>query len=410
MPVDFRRLLDGLSASNVMVNGGVGGIPAVTQLLETMRAAADADGATFTEYDEEGGRVLAATGAMEWAAGQPVAGEFIPPEVPKIWAGRVEVLPEPLAEPLLSRGMRRMIGGRVDAGEDQVVGSVHLYYVRPWSDVDQDLVAVVNMVASAIARLYVERAGLPSAPVRGEDDRDLFLAVAGHELRTPVTVIKGYAGTLVDRWEALDERARREAIGVVAQRADELARLVDRMLSATGGASARQWLSRSVPFSIVDALRRADVELPAHLRAALRWELPDGLPPAYGDPAAVTKVLAELVTNAHRHGASSPDGLVAPIDVSAGADERSVYFRVSDAGPGIDPQNVERAFERFWQAGEAEEVGPHGVGLGLYLVRKIVERQNGWVSLRPRPGGGTVAEVRLPRVDDPLRAGSPGEA
>jgi hypothetical protein len=57
---------------------------------------------------------------------------------------------------------------------------VHLYYVRPWSDVDQDLVAVVNMVASAIARLYVERAGLPSAPVRGEDDRDLFLAVAGH--------------------------------------------------------------------------------------------------------------------------------------------------------------------------------------------------------------------------------------
>jgi signal transduction histidine kinase len=282
--------------------------------------------------------------------------------------------------------------------------------VQPWSDVDQDLVAVINVVASAIAHLYVDRAGLPAAPAGGDDDRDLFLAVAGHELRTPVTVIKGYAGTLVDRWEALDEHARREAIGVVAQRADELARLVDRMLSATGGASARQWLTRSVPYSLVDALRRADVELPAHLRPTLRWDLPEGLPPAYGDPSALTKVLGELVTNAHRHGGVDPDGVAVPIDITAGADERSVYFRVCDSGPGIDPQNVERAFERFWQAGPGDDVGSNGVGLGLFLVRKIVERQNGWVSLRPRPGGGTVAEVRLPRVDDPLRVGSPGEA
>jgi hypothetical protein len=197
---------------------------------------------------------------------------------------------------------------------------------------------------------------------------------------------------------------------VVAQRADELARLVDRMLSATGGASARQWLSRSVPFSIVDALRRADVELPraparrvavgaagrlaARVRGSGRGHQGAG---GAGDQRAPARRL-------------EPDGLVAPIDVSAGADERSVYFRVSDAGPGIDPQNVERAFERFWQAGEAEEVAPTAWDSGFILVRKIVERQNGWVSLRPRPGGGTVAEVRLPRVDDPLRAGSPGEA
>jgi hypothetical protein len=108
--------------------------------------------------------------------------------------------------------------------------------------------------------------------------------------------------------------------------------------------------------------------------------------------------------------ATDPDGVAVPIDITAGADERSVYFRVCDSGPGIDPQNVERAFERFWQAGPGDDVGSNGVGLGLFLVRKIVERQNGWVSLRPRPGGGTVAEVRLPRVDDPLRVGSPGEA
>jgi signal transduction histidine kinase len=408
MPVDFRRLLDGLTVANGMVNDGVTGIPAVAHLLETMRAATDADGATFTEYGENGGRVLAATGAMSWATGQPIAADFIPPDVPKIWAGRVEVMPDSLAEPLISRGIRRMIGGRVEADDEHVVGSVHLYYVRPWSDVDQDLVSVVNVVASAIAHLYADHVGLPAVPTRGEDDRDLFLAVAGHELRTPVTVIKGYAGTLVDRWQVLDERARREAVGVVAQRADELARLVDRMLSATGGATAGQWLARLVPFSLVDALQRADVDLPAHVRGQLRWDLPEGLPAAYGDPAAVTKVLAELVTNAHRHGATTDGAGV--IEVSAGADERSVYFHVCDQGPGIDPQDVERAFERFWRAGTRDDARSSGVGLGLYLVRKIVERQNGWVSLRPRAGGGTVAEVRLPRVDDPSRAGPPGEA
>ena len=74
-----------------------------------------------------------------------------------------------------------------------------------------------------------------------------------------------------------------------------------------------------------------------------------------------------------------------------------MWFRVSDRGIGIRPEHVERAFERFWQGESGDRRRYRGVGLGLYLVRRIVERQNGWVSLRPRDGGGTVAEVRLPR-------------
>jgi signal transduction histidine kinase len=66
---------------------------------------------------------------------------------------------------------------------------------------------------------------------------------------------------------------------------------------------------------------------------------------------------------------------------------------------GIDPADVERAFERFWRGRRDAERA--GVGLGLYLVRRLVERQRGWVSLRPRDGGGTIAEVRLPRADSP---------
>ena len=95
------------------------------------------------------------------------------------------------------------------------------------------------------------------------------------------------------------------------------------------------------------------------------------------------------------------------MDITAGADADTVFIRVLDRGLGIDPGQAERAFERFWRAPAQRDPEGHreGVGLGLYLVRRLVERQNGWVSLRPRDGGGTIAEVRLARADGPQRAG-----
>jgi signal transduction histidine kinase len=223
-----------------------------------------------------------------------------------------------------------------------------------------------------------------------ERDRDFFVAVTSHELRTPVTVIKGYAETLNNHWESLTEAERRQAAGVLGQRAGELARLVDRLLSATndGGPVG----SPSVPFDLVEVLRAAATDLPAELRHRLVIRLPVNLPKAYGDRAGMTTVLTELVTNAGKYSASG-----APIELTADADEHTVAFRVSDRGIGIPPEHVERAFDRFWQGESGDRRRYPGAGLGLYLVRQIVERQNGWVSLRPRDGGGTVAEVRLPR-------------
>jgi two-component system phosphate regulon sensor histidine kinase PhoR len=92
-----------------------------------------------------------------------------------------------------------------------------------------------------------------------------------------------------------------------------------------------------------------------------------------------------------------------PVEIVVVSDARTVGFQVLDRGIGVRPEHVESAFERFWQADTGDHRRYGGVGLGLYLVRRIVERQNGWVSLRPRESGGTVAEVRLPRGD--LRSG-----
>jgi signal transduction histidine kinase len=235
----------------------------------------------------------------------------------------------------------------------------------------------------------------PRPDPTGHDNRDLFIALTGHELRTPVTVIRGYSDTLVEHWDSLDDNARREAVYVVGQRARELARLVDRMLNAATLASGPNDAPLAgLPFDLIDALREATRELASELRQLLRVELPVSLPKAVGDRTSLVTVLTELVTNAGKY---SPNRV--QVELTAGADAQTVWFRVADRGVGIRPEHVERAFERFWQLQTGDQRRSGGVGLGLYLVRRIVEKQHGWVSLRPRRGGGTVAEVRLPRAD-----------
>ncbi len=228
---------------------------------------------------------------------------------------------------------------------------------------------------------------------RRHEDRDLFVAVTSHELRTPVTVIKGYADTLTNHWESLGEDGRQEAVRVIGARAGELARLVDRLLSATSD-DGEVGAHPPGPFDLVEGLRTAAGQLPVDLRRRLVLDrLPAELPKAFGDRESLATILTELATNADRY--SAPD---TEVEVTTEADEATVTFRVADRGIGVKPEHVERAFERYWQGDSHDRGRSPGAGLGLYLVRRIVERQHGWVSLRPREGGGTVAEVRLPRA------------
>jgi signal transduction histidine kinase len=220
-------------------------------------------------------------------------------------------------------------------------------------------------------------------------DRDLFIAVTSHELRTPVTVIKGFADTLVRHWDALDPDGRRTAVQVIGQRADELAQLVDRLLATTTEVPGSPV---PAPFDLVAALREAAGGQRDELRERLRMALPPSLPKAYGDRGSLTTVVTELVTNAMKYSSGV-------VELHAAAEEREVLFQVADRGIGIAPEHVERAFVRYWQADSGDRREHPGAGLGLYLVRQIVDRQDGRVCLRPRPNGGTVAEVRLPRAD-----------
>ncbi|MDO3705634.1 ATP-binding protein [Micromonospora sp. C28SCA-DRY-2] len=479
---DYAALIAGHRVVIEMINSGDAGLPVLTQLLRVAQPALGAAAMAFVEFGPAGGRVIAATGAAEWAVGRPLPATD-PTTVcllagPRVQQVRTDQLTGQLTGELVARGLHRMVVARAEIG-GLTVGSLHALYPAGDEDPSAGQHAVVAYLAACIAHMYGDQSGLPvhgDGPVvaaladglavvdreghvrlwnpaaaqvtgraasqalnrplpfplppsgqvrdhrlpdgrwlritsgelagpgalrvvtfrditdqqRRDHDRDLFVAVTSHELRTPVTVIKGYADTLTDHWESLTDDDRRQAARVIGQRANELARLVDRLLSSAAEPGPGD--DPPAPFDLGDALRAAVTDLPAELRHRLVLDLPADLPKALGYRPSLATVLTELATNAGKY---SPPG--SPIEVSAGADGQTVSFRVGDRGIGIRPEHVERAFDRFWQGESGDRRRFPGAGLGLYLVRRIVEQQNGWVFLRPRAGGGTVAEVRLPR-------------
>lgn len=230
---------------------------------------------------------------------------------------------------------------------------------------------------------------------RQEEAQNLFLATAGHELRTPLTIVRGYAETLVNRWDQLDDAGRRAAADVIGSRSRQLAVLVDRLLSAdrADGAPATPPVSFDLLAALDTALASAPTSEDGH---RLRVHLPATLPPAAGEADTIPTIVTELLTNAYKY---SPDG--GDVEIGAGSDGTSVWFRVADRGIGVPPDQTESVFARFWQVDRGDQRRFGGVGLGLHIIRQLLDRQGGWVSLRSRPEGGTVVEVRFRRAGHP---------
>ncbi|WP_045744670.1 sensor histidine kinase [Actinoplanes rectilineatus] len=402
---DYPTLIRGQIAVLDRITTGAPGLSVLQQIVRLAEETLGARGACFVEFDEGHGRIIAASGVCEPSIGlrvDPLPLETADAVVATTGAGSLHAFfgdggpPGNVGDgrPPGDGGPPREFsndGGTLgDGGTPGNLGDGGTL-----GDFGDEHQAVLAVLAGLVDRVYDLRSGLPAhpEPARHQADRDLWVAVTSHELRTPVTVIKGYADTLTNHWDTLGEPGRREAVRVIGARAGELARLVDRLLSAASE-DGSVGSSPAGPFDLTEALREAAGELPSDLRQRILFgELPSGLPKAYGNRDSIATILTELATNAGKY---SADG--STVEICAGTDDDTLRFRVSDRGVGIPPEHVERAFERYWQGDTGDRQHHPGAGLGLYLVRRLVERQQGWVSLRPREGGGTVAEVRLPRA------------
>lgn len=226
-----------------------------------------------------------------------------------------------------------------------------------------------------------------------EQTKDLFLAVASHELRTPITVVQGYASTLLTHWDQLADDERRESVERIHERTKSLAALVEQLL--LGSRAGLLVPSRAgVPFDLAGVLHTAVAGFAATTgRHDLVLDVASDLPLALGDPSSVEIIAGQLLENAVKY---SPLG--GEVVVQARRHEDGVVVTVSDRGIGIPAGEHARVFERFHQVGgERRRFG--GVGLGLYIVQRLLDAQGGSVRAYARDGGGTTLEFILPVSD-----------
>ena len=223
-----------------------------------------------------------------------------------------------------------------------------------------------------------------------EEAKDLFLATTSHELRTPITVVQGFASTLVNRWDKLADADRRSAVQTIAERAGAMAALVEQLLLGSR-AGADQLTVSNGPFDLAGLLRAAAVAFrPLSDRHTLAADIPEQLPPAYGDAMATDIIVGQLLENAFKY---SPEG--GAVTVRARQAGEKIEVTVEDEGIGIPAADRERVFERFVQGETGDRRRFGGIGLGLYIVRQLARAQYGDVTADGRPGAGTLMRLQL---------------
>ncbi|MFI0357317.1 PAS domain-containing protein [Actinomadura sp. 9N407] len=223
-----------------------------------------------------------------------------------------------------------------------------------------------------------------------EEAKDLFLATTSHELRTPVTVVQGFASTLTNRWDEMPDADRRAAVATIAERAQSLGRLVEHLLrGARAGADELAVTIES--FDLVRVLEGvvAGFRSLSDLHR-VELEIAPDLPPARGDALATDIVLGQLLENAFKY---SPDG--GRVQVQARCEDGDLVVSVVDEGIGIAHGDHDRIFERFVQgeAGDRRRFG--GIGLGLYIVKRLTEAQGGEISAHPAKGDDDRTGTRM---------------
>jgi PAS domain S-box-containing protein len=223
---------------------------------------------------------------------------------------------------------------------------------------------------------------------QAEEAKTLFLATTSHELKTPLTVIRGFAETLLTHPD-LDGAQVRQALEAVHLRAQELTRIVDRLLLSSRIEAGRAQVTLSEVLVEPLAGERIDAMRGATGRV-IRFEVVGPVAPVVADPSALVTVIDHLLDNAVKY---SPDG--GPITVTVGAAGERALLAVHDQGIGMDDEQVEHCFDKFWQAESTDVRRFGGTGIGLYIVRSLVDAMGGQVSVTSAPGRGSCFTVSL---------------
>jgi PAS domain S-box-containing protein len=222
-----------------------------------------------------------------------------------------------------------------------------------------------------------------------------FLANVTHEFRTPLTALAVSIELLLDQLDELSTAELHELLVSNRLGVLSLQNLIDNLLEGASIEAGRFRVSpRPVDLEeVIQEAARIMQPLMDKNRQTLELEVPPDLPPVRADPRRTTQVLVNLLSNAVKW---SPRD--SAIQLLARAGEGMVKVQVADQGPGISPEHKQDLFVRFAHVQSADRRAEHGAGLGLSVVKAIVESQNGCVGVEDRPGGGAVFWFTVPAI------------
>jgi len=224
---------------------------------------------------------------------------------------------------------------------------------------------------------------------RLEQLKNDFVSTVSHELRTPLTGVYGAALTLRDRGEALSAEERARLFAALGEQAENLARVVEDVLVASGIESDRLLLTES-RFEATELAE--EVVHDARLRySTARVQLVEAEQAhVLADAVRTRQVLENLIDNAVKYAERGP------VRVAVERGDGVVIFGVSDDGPGIPEDKQERIFEKFYRSDVQMEGGVGGTGLGLYISRELVRRMGGRLWVDSSQGSGSLFSFELP--------------
>ena len=228
---------------------------------------------------------------------------------------------------------------------------------------------------------------------RLERSRAELVSTVAHELRAPLTSVKGFTATLLAKWSRFSDDQKRVMLETVNADADRVTRLITELLDVSRIESGRMEVRRQ----LVDVPERARKIIAGRVASGesedrFRLDAAHDLPETWLDADKVDQILSNLVENAVRHGAGIVTIVVqrAPVSGDQGEGE-AITVSVRDQGDGIPPEMSVRVFRQFWRGKRRG-----GTGLGLYIVKGLIESMNGDIAVTRAPGGGAEFRFTVP--------------
>jgi signal transduction histidine kinase len=268
---------------------------------------------------------------------------------------------------------------------------------QSWLLPDGKEVLVTATLHRAEPRGPVSRVAVSLRSGRGrarlDRERSDLVATVAHELRSPLTGVKGFVQALLNRWDKLNDEQKKLMLTTVNADADRLSRLIAELLDVARIDTGRLSLyPRPVDATVL--VQRVVDSVQAGTARTIAYHAPADLPLIQADPDKFTQVITNLVENAVRHG----DGTVTVrLEALPARHDLGVRLTVDDEGAGISPEIRRRVFTKFWTGGVRG-----GSGLGMYIVHGLARAHGGTVDIGESPAGGARIQVAWPQGHDDL--------